>query len=153
MPRSQLAINCPQGLLERLRGEAQQQRTTVTALVLAWLEAGLDGRLDAPRTASSSELEQRLDIVEQRVGALEQGQPTKAQPVPKPAAAAEPLAGAITTAELAERTGTNRAAWNNWANDQRIGQTRPHPEAGPWRLVGKGPGPNGGPDRWLWEAV
>jgi len=71
MPRSQLAINCPQELLERLRGAAQQQRTTVTALVLGWLEAGLDGCLDAPRPASSSDLDQRLEAVEQRLDAID----------------------------------------------------------------------------------
>lgn len=70
MTRSQLAINCPLPLLQRLRAEAQRQQTTATALVLAWLEAGLDGHLEAPRPASSSELEQRLAAVEQRLDAI-----------------------------------------------------------------------------------
>lgn len=61
-----------------------------------------------------------------------------------------PPAGAVTTAELAERTGTNRAAWNNWAGSNRVGQVRHHPQAGPWRLVGQAPAPGGGPLRWLW---
>ena len=63
-------------------------------------------------------------------------------------------AGALTTAELAERTGTNRAAWNNWARDKKPGAVRKMPpEVGSWRLAGKGPGPNGGPERWLWEPA
>jgi uncharacterized protein YceH (UPF0502 family) len=68
--RSQLAINCPAPLLERLRREAQRQQTTATALVLAWLEAGLDGHLEAPRAAPSPDLEQRLAAVEQRLAAI-----------------------------------------------------------------------------------
>jgi hypothetical protein len=59
----------------------------------------------------------------------------------------------LTTAELAEQTGTNRAAWNNWAKPERIGQVRRHPQAGGWRLVGKAAPPNGGPERWLWQAA
>ena len=61
--------------------------------------------------------------------------------------------GAITTAELAERTGTNRAAWNNWAAKAAPGAVRHHPQAGSWRLVGKAAGPAGGPARWLWESA
>lgn len=61
---------------------------------------------------------------------------------------------ALTTAEVAERTGTNRAAWNNWAGVAgRVGTVRHHPTAGSWRLIGKGPAPGGGPDRWLWQPV
>jgi hypothetical protein len=60
----------------------------------------------------------------------------------------------ITTAELAERTNTNRAGWNNWAGRPgHVGQVRHHSTAGSWRLIGKAPAPAGGPDRWLWEPV
>ena len=38
--------------------------------MLAWLEAGLDGHLEAPRPAPSSELEQRLAAVEARLDAI-----------------------------------------------------------------------------------
>ncbi len=78
--------------------------------------------------------------------------PELGTPIP-PAGELPSLAGGITTVELVERTGTNRAAWNNWASPDRIGQVRHHPQAGPWRLLGKGPGPNGGPDRWLWAPA
>lgn len=79
--------------------------------------------------------------------------------IPEPASAARvtppTLSGdALTTAQVAERTGTNRAAWNNWAGGAgRVGTVRHHPTAGSWRLIGKGPAPGGGPDRWLWEPV
>jgi hypothetical protein len=69
----------------------------------------------------------------------------------QPPQTGEAPTAAITTVELAEQTGTNRAGWNNWARPDRIGQVRQHPEAGSWRLVGKIPGPSGGPSRWLWE--
>jgi len=163
LPRSQLAINCPAPLLERLRAEAQRQQATATSLVLAWIEAGLDGRLEASSPAPSSQLEQRLDAVEQRLGALERS--PKASPIrvmvdPLPEQVLSPkrtelppLTGAVTTAELAEQTGTNRAAWNNWAKPERIGQVRHHPQAGSWRLMGKAAPPNGGPERWLWEPA
>ena len=63
------------------------------------------------------------------------------------------MAAAITTAELAARTGTNRAAWNNWASPDRVGQVRSHPQAGSWRLRGKAAAEAGGPPRWLWEPA
>ena len=66
-----------------------------------------------------------------------------------------PLSGdAVTTAELAQRTGSNRAGWNNWAaGPGRVGQVRHHRTAGSWRLIGKAPAPGGGPERWLWEPA
>ena len=60
---------------------------------------------------------------------------------------------AITTAELAERTGTNRAAWNTWASKAAPGEVRHHPQAGSWRLIGKAAPEAGGPARWLWELA
>jgi predicted DNA-binding protein len=38
--RSQLAIQAPPELLERLRAAAAAQRRTVTGLVIEWIEAG-----------------------------------------------------------------------------------------------------------------
>jgi len=60
---------------------------------------------------------------------------------------------AITTAELAERTGTNRAAWNTWAGKASPGDARHHSQAGSWRLIGKAAPESGGPARWLWELA
>ena len=61
--------------------------------------------------------------------------------------------GAITTVQLAERTGTNKNGWNNWARDKNPGAVRHHPEAGSWKLVGRFPSGSGGPDRCMWEPV
>ena len=60
---------------------------------------------------------------------------------------------AITTVQLAERTGTNKNGWNNWARDKNPGAVRHHPEAGSWKLVGRFPSGSGGPDRCMWESV
>jgi hypothetical protein len=158
MGRSQLAINCPAPLLQRLRTEAQRQEVTATALVLQWIEAGLDGELGRPSPPPRSDLEARLDALEQRLDALPASPIRGMPPSPKPVTLPSPALvgagrpdGAITTAELAERTGTNRAAWNNWAAKATAGDVRHHPDAGSWRLMGKAPAEVGGPARWLWE--
>lgn len=75
----------------------------------------------------------------------------KQAPLPSPALVAGPINGAITTVELAERTGTSRGAWNTWASKAAPGTVRRHAIAGNWRLVGKAPDERGGPPRWLWE--
>jgi hypothetical protein len=59
----------------------------------------------------------------------------------------------LTTAELAIQTGTNKAAWNTWASKATIGDTRHHPQAGSWRLLGKAAPASGGPERWMWEPA
>lgn len=157
MGRSQLAINCPLPLLERLRAAAKQQETTATALVLEWIEAGLGGALSSSKSSSRSDLENRLDALERRLDALPASPIRGMPPSPKQAIRPSPALeagrpdGAITTAELAERTGTNRAAWNNWAAKATAGDVRHHAEAGSWRLMGKAPAEVGGPARWLWE--
>lgn len=161
MRRSQLAINCPAPLLQRLRAEAQRQEVTATALVLQWIGAGLDGDLSRSSPPPSSDLEARLDALERRLDGLPaspiQGiPPSPKQGTPKPATtnpfgSVVAAGGAITTAELAQRTGTNRAAWNNWAAKATAGDVRHHAQAGSWRLMGKAPAEVGGPARWLWE--
>lgn len=86
-----------------------------------------------------------------RVSAIPQ---TGDAPIPQTGEQGEQAAapqGALTTAELAHRTGTNRAGWNNWAAKAAPGDVRHHRGAGSWRLVGKAPAPGGGPDRWLWQ--
>ena len=105
VPRSQLAINCPAPLLERLRAAAVERGATISSLVLAWVEAGLDAgldpsrsdldqRLDLSRPAPRSDLDQRLDAVERRLDALEVPAPARAaspQQVRLPAQPGEPL--------------------------------------------------------------
>jgi protoporphyrinogen oxidase len=59
----------------------------------------------------------------------------------------------LTTAELAIQTSTNKGAWNTWASKATVGDTRHHPQAGSWRLLGKAALASGGPPRWLWEQA
>jgi len=177
--RSQLAIQAPPELLERLRAAAAARGQTVTRLLLGWIEAGLAGDLPAPGAGGGAELLARVAALEastaQLAAAVAQLQasprrspgrvtpsisptgdapaPERVTPAPRSGDLPPPPAGALTTAELAERTGTNRAAWNNWARPDRIGEVRSHPQAGPWRLVGQAPAPGGGPPRWLWEQA
>jgi len=165
MPRSQLAINCPQALLERLRSAAQQQHTTVTALVLGWLEAGLDGRLDAPRSASSSDLDQRLAAVEQRLGALQEWeakQRTDGAPSGNQNAAREKTtssdtgsclrdsAKVLTTAELADHLELKRGGLNMRLRRHNAGLGY---ELEGWRIIGKAKPARGGPEQWQWQAI
>ena len=177
--RSQLAIQAPPELLERLRAAAAARGQTVTRLLLGWIEAGLAGDLPAPGAGGGAELLERVAALEASTAQLaaavaqlqasprrspqrvtpsiplpgEAPSPERVSPAPRSGDLPPPPAGAITTAELAERTATSRAAWNNWASAERVGQVRPHPQAGPWRLVGQAPAPGGGPLRWLWEQA
>ena len=77
MGRTQLAINIPAPLLERLRAAAAERGVTYSSLVLQWIEAGLGADLDAPR----SDLDARLDAVERRLDALP-ASPTRVIPAP-----------------------------------------------------------------------
>ena len=182
--RAQLAIQAPPELLARLRAAAAAQRRTVTGLVIEWIEAGLSGALPAAGAApiagafGPDPVIERLEILEAAVAALQRrpaspervtAAPRTGEPlrppldqlplIPEPASPERvnpaALSGdAIPTRELAERTGTNPGAWNNWAGRPgRVGQVRHHPTAGSWRLIGKAPPPAGGPDRWLWEPI
>ena len=116
-----------------------------------------------PKAASPlpPELEQRLSALETAVAGLAKGRPqappvaaapAKQDPPPR-AATPRPVPasdGAITTTALASQTGTNRAAWGNWARSAAVGDVRSHRQAGAWRLVGQAPSPAGGPPRLLW---
>jgi hypothetical protein len=158
---AQLSFELPPELFERLRAHAAAERRTMAALLRRWIEAGLAGALEpsAEPSAALVSLANRVETLEREVAQLQAGalrvprRDRVAPPSPDRGIPAPPAGEAITTAELAERTGTNRAAWNNWAAADRIGQTRAHPQAGSWRLVGKAPAPGGGPERWLWEAA
>ena len=75
-------------------------------------------------------------------------------PSPERGSQITPSGDAITTAQLAQLTGTNRSAWNNWARDKQPGAVRKMPpDVGQWRLVGKATPEAGGPARWLWELA
>lgn len=177
---SQLSVELPPELLQRLKGHAAAHGQPVSALIRRWVELGLRGDLEtgaaAPAGGGAGLLE-RVAALEAAV-ALLQARPVErapkrertrpvveplpllgdlddsAQPKPEPPAPVlPPPDGAITTAELAERTGTNRAAWNNWAKNAKVGDVRDHPQAKSWRLVGKAQTDGGGPARWLWEPA
>jgi hypothetical protein len=113
--RTQLAINIPAPLLERLRAAAAERGVTYSSLVLQWIEAGLGADLDASR----SDLAARLDAVERRLDALP-ASPTRVKPAPRPAEPATPKrvapprssGGPITTAELAELLAMRRGTLN-----------------------------------------
>ena len=177
---AQLALVLPPELIERLRARAASEGSTATALARRYLEIGLEGDQatagGGPAGPVLSDLAERVGALEAEVSRLRRSpspRPAPAPPVVGPEPLQEPLgpgqleilgtahlrpaaeapASAVTTAELAEQTGTNRAGWNNWAKAERVGQVRAHPQAGRWRLVGQGPGPNGGPPRWLWQSA
>ena len=175
VPRPQLAINCPAPLLERLRAAAAERGTTVTTLVLAWVEAGLDAGLDPSRPAPRPDLDQRLDAVERRLDALEA--PAPARPAsPRQVTAAPPerlvaaiqagdaelpqrrltaaeAAGLLTTPEVGAALGlSSDSALTNWIareakkNGSAVGSIY-HGH----RLRGKGLLPGGQKPGWLWE--
>jgi hypothetical protein len=64
---TQLAINIPAPLLERLRAYADAERRTVTSLVLQWIEAGISNEIDLPASTAlgqkDSELADLADLV------------------------------------------------------------------------------------------
>lgn len=156
--RTQLALQLPDpGLLQQLKAAAGARGRTVTSLALEWIEAGLAGRIADP---AQQDLAQRVASLEAAVAALEARQPSRsARSKPqalKPASvssagstATPAPAGAITTAELAGRLGTNRKAFT--ARILRQGGGRIGLELEGWRIVGKAPGGESSP--WLWEPV
>ena len=157
--RRQIAIQVPEDLPGRIQAAAAAHRRTATSLLLEWIEAGLAGAAGPAAAAALPvvDLESRLEALEAAVLALQRPGPGPvAAPPPPPAEAGlAPLQEGepITTAELAQRTRTNRASWNNWANPDRIGTVRSHAKAGNWRLIGKVTPSTGGPPRWVWTLV
>ena len=168
MPLPQLSLKLPPEVLADWRRRAAEAGHG--ASVRDWLIARVGPAAGpAPAAPAAAELLERVaaleaGLAELRAAARVTPAPRSAEPlrlppdqlplIPEPVPAA-PLSGdALTTAEVAERTGTNRAAWNNWAGGAgRVGTVRHHRTAGSWRLIGKAPAPGGGPDRWLWEPV
>ena len=153
MGRTQLAINIPAPLLERLRAAAAERGVTYSSLVLQWIEAGLGADLDAPR----SDLAARLDAVERRLDALP-ASPTRVKPAPRPAELVAPKRVAppalgrdpITTAELAELLAMRRGTLN--ARISRAGGPVVGQELNGWCCVALEVPSRGGPARALWQA-
>ena len=154
--RTQLAAEVEEGLLARFRQAAAARRLPLRAA----LEEALEGWLAAPAPAEGDgELLARVEALEASLARLagdRQAAPAAPPPSPPPAPPAGPETEAgerLSTRELALRTGTNAAAWNNWASPSRIGQVRQHRTAGAWRLIGKEEAERGGPLRWVWEPA
>jgi hypothetical protein len=146
VPRPQLSINCPAPLLERLKAAAADRGMTLTGLVLAWLEAGLDGDLEATRPPSRGDLEARLEALEAAVAALQP--PAR---IVRVAPAAPAVDGVITSADLAALLGVRRGTFN--ARLQRSGGAHVGMVMDGWRCVGQQAPANGGPMRWCWESI
>lgn len=163
--RSQLALQVPPELLERLKARAAAEGRSHTSLALQWIRAGLETE---PPSAGLPDLERRLAAVEAGLAALQRGRPPAAPvvaavapvaaPAPRPpeprASGPEPVpapAGAITTAELAERLGMKRGTLNERL--RRAGGARAGLVTDGWRCAGQLTGPNGGPPQWTWEPA
>lgn len=151
--RSQLALQVPPELLERLKARAAAEGRSHTSLALQWIRAGLETE---PQSAGLHELERRLSAVETALAALQRGRhpaaPAPVVAVVAPVAPAEPApAGAITTAGLAERLGMKRGTLNERL--RRAGGARAGLVMEGWRCAGQLTGPNGGPPQWTWEPA
>jgi hypothetical protein len=170
----QINLRVEAGLLASLKVLAKERGLSLNAVAALAFERLLQERPQAPASTTGSD--GRFDALERRVAALEAqaAHPPKER---KPSPQKEPPAipqmgeaaavkvvqaapvqnfpdGAITTAELAEATGTNRAAWNNWARDKNPGAVRKmKADVGNWRYLGKAASEMGGPERGLWEKA
>lgn len=160
---AQLCVSVPPDLLEQVRDEATRQGRWMGLLVCDWLRAGLAASQAQPVDDSEElALDARLTALEQAVQALISASSPRRVSSP-PSYGGLPVRQQlelrdfdqfpITTAQLAIRTNTNRAGWNNWAAKAQPGDIREHRDAGNWRLIGKASADNGGPPRWLWEPA
>lgn len=173
MDHKQLNVRLPVSLVDALKAEAASSGMTLNALVIRRLSGEVAiARPETPELAG--DLAARLAAVETRLAALE-ARPRRQPRTEKPAVALSPapqasatdpepqaesieslpliaaLAGQLTTAELAERLGMKRGSFNERL--RRAGGARVGLVMDGWRCVGQGPGPNGGPLRWLWEQA
>ena len=161
--RSQLALQVPPDLLDRLRNRAATEGRTLSAMCLAWIEKGLAAEA-AAGAVDLEGLEARIVVLETAMAALSPSPQAAsipaapARPLVVPAAVAAPapvLTGdgpaPITTAELAELLGIKRRSFNERL--RRGGGAQVGLVVEGWRCVGQFPPPAGGPLRWLWEPA
>jgi hypothetical protein len=164
MATVQLNVRVDAALAARLKAEAKRRHALPGSLVAQALEQFLSNAGE-PLAKASGGWQKPLAALEARVAKLEtkpaappaaKASPEQAKPDPPVEPAKIPQVGddAITTADLAIATGTNRKAWNNWARDKNAGAIRKmNPEVGNWRYLGKAPSEMGGPERRLWEPA
>jgi hypothetical protein len=170
---SQLAIEVPSELLQRLKAHATATDRSVSALVRRWIEAGLNGDLEPSfEPSAAAGLADRVASLELAVVELQQqvkaprlekpsrvplrSKPPELGPVPLAGASritptGDVLAGVITTAELAEALGIKRGSLNE--RIRRMGGARLGLELEGWCCVGSRTPEAGGPPRWLWEKA
>ena len=170
---SQLAIELPPDLLQRLKAHATATDRSVSALVRRWIEAGLRGDLEvvAPMPVAVG-LADRVEALELAVLELQKqatalpsrkssrqpslSKPPESGPVPladglRITPTGDAPAGAITTAELAKALGMKRGSLNE--RIRRAGGARLGMELDGWCCVGNCTPLAGGPPRWLWERA
>ena len=159
MATTQLNCRVEVLLAKRLREAATARHTTTGALVAQAIEALLAGNSASPAPPPSA-----LAALEARVAKLEANQGSIRTLKNNDESRGDKITSTqgldivqtsqgLTTAELAIQTSTNKAAWNTWASKATIGDTRHHPQAGSWRLLGKAAPASGGPERWMWEPA
>jgi hypothetical protein len=170
MALQQINLRIEQGLLAQMNAEAKQRGLSLNSLAASAFERLLAGE-KAAAEPSSNKLEgladvlRRLELLEQKVARQSQQAhhvPHAPAPAAAPAKPADPPAerkqmaqlgdDLLTSAELELLTGTKRSTWNAWARPDRVGQARSD-KGSQFELVGKAPGANGGPDRWVWRQV
>jgi type IV secretory pathway VirB10-like protein len=159
MALQQVNLRIEEPLLERFKAEAKARGISANMAAALAFESWLAGGQADTSFGKQPELAdvlRRLEVLERKLAKAPPSTPSPAAPPPpaEPAEIPQLGDGAICTADLATATGTNRAAWNNWARDKNPGAIRKMgPDVGNWRYLGKVPSELGGPDRGMWERA
>ena len=155
-PLQQLNLKLPPAVLSSWRDQAA---AAGFGSVRDWLMSITAAPADRAAAPTVGELADRLAAVEAQLAApaparLAQRSPAPSKPAPPSPArdtAAPAPAGAITTADLAERLGLNRRTFNERL--RRGGGAQVGLVVEGWRCVGQIAPPAGGPLRWMWERA
>lgn len=153
-PLPQLNLKLPPAVLSSWRDQAA---AADFGSVRDWLMSITAAPADRGAAPTVGELADRLAAVEAQLAVLAsarlaQRSPAPSKPAPPPAALAPATpAGAITTADLAERLGLKRGSFNERL--RRNGGAQVGLVVESWRCVGQSAPPTGGPPRWMWEPV
>lgn len=163
----QLAIELPPELLQRLKAHAAAAEQPVAAVVRRWIEAGLAGAVGQGAAPAPADLAERLAAVEAALAQLQAArpspervsQPSPVRVTPSPERVqltltgeqSPPPAGALESAQVAERLGMTRHAFNEAV--RRAGGAAEGLVFNGWRCVGRRAPDRGGPPRSLWEPL